>query len=48
LSDLDAVREHLDRIGNNPANRGQTSAKLRPTQRARSGVTPKRRDRGDG
>ena len=61
LSDLDAVREHLDRIGGgpgreaeepplgeNPANRGQTARELRPTQRARSGVTPKRRNRGDG
>jgi transcriptional repressor NrdR len=48
LSDLDAVREHLDEIGENPANRGQTETELRPTQRARFGVTPKRRNRGDG
>ncbi|MDX6615662.1 MAG: transcriptional repressor NrdR [Solirubrobacterales bacterium] len=35
-------------LGKNPANRGQTAPEVRPIQRARSGVTPKRRNRGDG
>jgi transcriptional repressor NrdR len=48
LEDLDSVRKELEQTGNNPANRGQTAAEVRPIQRARSGVTPKRRDRGDG
>ena len=48
ISDLDAVREHLDQFGKNPANREQTKAKFRPSQRPPSGVTPKRRTRGDG
>ena len=32
----------------NPAIHGQTGSKVRPGQRAPSGVTPKRRTRGDG
>ncbi len=48
ISDFDAVREHLAEFQKNPANRGQTAAKFRPSKRAPSGVTPKRRTRGDG
>ena len=48
ISDLGAVRAHLEQFGKKPANPGQTSAKFRPVKRPPSGVTPKRRIRGDG
>jgi transcriptional repressor NrdR len=50
LGDLASVRTELERLegsGNNPANREQTAAKFRPTRGAGSGVTPKRRTRGE-
>lgn len=47
LSDLASVRTELERLGNNPANREQTAVKFRPTRGAGSGVTPKRRTRGE-
>ncbi len=52
LEDPIAIRKALDRLESgkpiNPANRGQTATKVRPARSARSGVTPKRRKRGDG
>jgi len=52
LADPDAIREALARLesgeGINPANREKTAAAFRPSRRAGSGVTPKRRQRGDG
>jgi transcriptional repressor NrdR len=55
LADPDAIRAELARIGRgngddaiNPANRGKTHPVFRPSRRGESGVTPKRRKRGDG
>ena len=52
LSDIDAVRAELARLGRDagkdPANRGSSSPAFRPVRRGASGVTPKRRRRGDG
>jgi transcriptional repressor NrdR len=49
LEDLESVRRELERLeSKNPANAEQTGRRVRPIQRAGSGVTPKRPTRGDG
>lgn len=52
LADLESVRAELERLTRGgaivPANRGKTGSAFRPRRRAGSGVTPKRRTRGDG
>lgn len=51
LADPAAIRKALARVERggdiNPANRGKTAAAFRPRRRAGSGVTPKRRKRGE-